>query len=802
MQAGVRVGQFELLEVIGRGGMGEVWRAHDTRLERDVALKTLPPRFAADANLSARLAREARLMATLNHPNIAAILGLEEQDGQRWLVLELVEGSTLEDRLAAGPLALREAASIALQVSEALHAAHSRGVVHCDLKPSNIKILADGRIKVLDFGIARNPPTTSNAQQTTLTSPVTPGEFAGTPAYMSPEQVRGGQVGPTSDIWAFGVLLYRMLAGRVPFAGPTVADTVAQVLQSEPDLSLLRPQVPEPLIRLLGRCLEKEPQRRIQHAGDLRILIEEALAGGRAPTSAGIHRRWLATAIIGAAMIAAGMVWHFHDRSGSAVQAAVLPSTDASIAVLPFVNMSADPEQEYFSDGLSEELINQLAHIEGLRVTARTSAFSFKGKAQDLRTVGQALGVAHILEGSVRKAGARIRITAQLVDATTGYHIWSETYDRAMDDVFAIQDEIAHTVAHKLGPALVVTLGTAEFGGPRNFDAYDHVLRGVSEFNKGPSEGYAAAIDEYHAALAIDPGYGRAWAELAITLNARGARTADVAAFNREVEQTLAGAVKYAPDAPLTNVARMWMTSDRHQWIVADNACKAAFSAGPDPRANLICAGFLTLTGRARQARPYREAGRQADPLSIIAASTLVRTYVLLDAQPELHREFARLEGLKGSRWQADEAMLAYLADKGATQGELRAELERACPTLGMAQCRAWAAAIRTPAQASGLLRVQLRNITESDPEAAGSIALAAAYLGDTSLALDSLAVLATRATSPMFQNMWFPLLGKVRREERFKRIVSDLGFVDLWRRTGQWADFCHPKGADDFECS
>ncbi len=545
MQPGSHVGQFELLEVIGRGGMGEVWRAYDPRLERDVALKTLPAGFVADAGSIARLTREAKLLAALNHPNIAAILGIEEQHGSCWLVLELVEGVTLEEYLGARNPALREATDIALQVADALQAAHARGIIHCDLKPSNIKICADGRVKVLDFGIARSLQAPSQSAQATQTVAPATGEIAGTPLYMSPEQARGEPVGPTSDIWAFGVLLYRMLAGRLPFAGPTAADAVAQVLQSTPDLSRLRPQVPEPMVRLVRRCLEKEPRKRIQHAGDLRVLIEEALHFDPASTAdagtsisgmpAASRRPWRAIAIVGAAAaLAVGLAWHFSARTHSAAPAtAPLAGTDASIAVLPFVNMSADPEQEYFSDGLSEELINQLAHIEGLRVTARTSAFSFKGKAQDLRKVGQELGVAHILEGSVRKANGRLRITTQLIDVKTGYDIWSDTFDRAANDVFAIQDEIATTVARKLGTSLGVA-GMKDYGGTRSAEAYDHLLRGLSAFGSFSRDSMLAAINEYRTALTIDPTYARAAAELAIAMGAASAAGAQITRRERD----------------------------------------------------------------------------------------------------------------------------------------------------------------------------------------------------------------------------------------------------------------------------
>ncbi|MEO6081153.1 MAG: protein kinase [Steroidobacteraceae bacterium] len=796
--------------------MGEVWRAHDTRLERDVALKTLPDQFAADAASIARLAREARLLATLNHPNIAAILGFEEQDGRCWLVLELVEGVTLEDRLAAGKLSLAEAADIALQVAEALQAAHSRGIIHCDLKPSNIKLTVEGRVKVLDFGISRSLQAPPQTLQTTRTAPATPGEMAGTPAYMSPEQTRGEQVGPTSDIWAFGVLLYRLLAGRLPFVGPTQADTAAQVLQSAPDLSPLRPQVPEGVIRLLARCLEKEPRRRVQHAGDLRFIIEEALllkstlaselvdwhADPQRPAAPRVP--WLAVATLSAAaMVVGGLLWYFTGSTRSPAPASQQRARmDASLAVLPFVNISADPEQEYFSDGLTEELINQLARIEGLSVTARTSAFFFKGKTEDLRTVGKTLGVAHILEGSVRKAGGRIRITAQLINTTTGYHVWTETFDRSMDDVFAIQDEIATAVVGKLRPALGIKQLAADYGGTRSLDAYDHLLRGNAELNKSSSEAIQAAISEYRIALSIDPAYGRASAWLAIALSQRGPGATGAQAFDREREQAIASALKHAPNAPISHAAKMWLLSDRHKWVEADEACNTVFEIGGDPRAEGICGGFLTVTGRFTAAIPYRDASRRSDPLALVVASTMVRQYVLLNKRRELQAEFDRLHGLAGARWLADEAMLVYLAHNRAPHAQIEAQFASACgavPTT--AACAVWEAAIRSPEQAPARLRSLMRSHNETTSPFHGTIALAAAYLGDTSLAVEALERLTSTSASAAFQYLWFPLLGDVRKDARFKRIVSDIGLVDLWRQRGEWADFCRPRGPTDFEC-
>ncbi|MEP7313472.1 MAG: protein kinase [Pseudomonadota bacterium] len=590
MLAGDRVGPFALLEVIGRGGMGEVWRAHDTRLDRDVALKTLPDRVASDAAAIARLEREARLLAALNHPNISAILGLEEHDGRRWLVLELIDGPTLEDRLVDGRLELQEAVAIALQVADALQAAHSRGIVHCDLKPSNIKLLPDGRIKVLDFGIARSLPVPSPTEET-QTVTTAPQEIAGTLAYMSPEQARGEPVAPTSDIWAFGILMYRMLAGRLPFAGPTAADTVAQVLQTAPDLSLLRPRVPEALVRLLRRCMEKEPVRRIQNAGDLRVLIEEALVPeqGPEPRRPLLYRRWWAIATLAAAAtIAGGLIWHSR------------ADTDVSIAVLPFVNMSADPQQEYFSDGLSEELINRLAHSEKLRVIGRTSSFAFKGRNEDLRKIGEVLGVNHILEGSVRKEGSSLRITAQLIDTRNGSHLWSETYDRELQNVFAIQDEIARAVSDKLRLTIG---GEGRKGGTQNIAAYEDYLVGLAKLKGTQFAGVTESVNYLEHAISLDPDFDDAWAAL---LDAYVALMTVMpqqrAAAQRRVEEITERALDKAPASRAAAVGRGIRAVQARDYATALGIRRTLTASSNGGDAYLSYASLLMVLGRPQDA--------------------------------------------------------------------------------------------------------------------------------------------------------------------------------------------------------
>jgi serine/threonine protein kinase len=303
MQPGARLGHYEILSALGKGGMGEVWMARDSKLCRDVAIKTLPPELARDPARVARLVREATSLAAVCHPNVAAIYGLEEHVGQRFLVLELVEGDTLADRLVRGPLSTRQALEIARQIAEALEAAHERGVVHRDLKPANIKITPNGRVKVLDFGLAKNlEHAPDSAPDLTLQTEL--GAVIGTAAYMSPEQVRAEAVGPQSDLWSFGVVLYEMLTRASPFARPTTTETLARVLETQPNLALLPPDTPRAAQHLVRRCLERDRKRRVKHAGDARIEVEDALAelasGPPRPARAGISRR---TALAGGTLV-------------------------------------------------------------------------------------------------------------------------------------------------------------------------------------------------------------------------------------------------------------------------------------------------------------------------------------------------------------------------------------------------------------------------------------------------------------------------------------------------------------------
>ncbi len=458
--------------------MGEVWRARDTRLGREVAIKALPGALAHDADRLARFEREAQALASLNHPNIAAIYGLEQAEGAPYLVLELVLGETLEARLARGPLPVKDALRVGVQMAAAVEAAHARGLVHRDLKPGNVMLTADGVVKVLDFGLARADASAIGAAPDGATMAVgatMPGMVVGTAAYMSPEQARGLAVDRRTDVWAFGCVLFECLAGTRAFEGATTSDLLARILEREPDWTRLPAGLPARAREILRRCLRKDADERPRDLRDVGLELAELAGGAVARGEAGLER---------------------------------------SIAVLPFDNLG-NAEDAFFADGMTDEILNALAHLEGLRVAARTSCFAFKGRREDLRTVGEKLDVATVLEGSVRRAGARLRITVQLVNVADGYQLWSERYDRELTDVFAVQDEIAGAIAARLK----VTLhGDAALARPRHgtqsLEAYELFLKGRAlQYQRGRH--ILAAMPLFEQAIALDPNYTEALAWLA-----------------------------------------------------------------------------------------------------------------------------------------------------------------------------------------------------------------------------------------------------------------------------------------------
>ena len=471
------LGNYRLLEKLGEGGMGVVWKARDLKLDRDVAVKFLPEGAVDDPERRAFFERESKAVAALSHPNIVTIFAVDEAEGTSFFTMELVDGEPLSRLVEPGGVALDRFLEVALPLAGAVAAAHARGIIHRDLKPQNIMIDATGTLKILDFGLARIllPLSRMLARDEGSTATLD-ADFAGTIAYMSPEQLRGLPVDHRTDLFSLGVVLFEWATGRLPFGGKTGPEKIAGALKEEPMSAIdLNPRLPRSLDRILRHCLEKEPRYRMASARDLRDELETL-------------------------RLTAG-----EGRTG-------IPS----IAVLPFADMSREKDQAYFCDGIAEEIINALCRVQGLRVASRTGSFQFKDTAADLREIGNRLRVESVLEGSVRKSDSRLRITVQLIEAARGFHLWSESYDREFLDVFAIQQEIAHSVVR----ALRVTLSPQEKGAlaevpTSEVQAYDYYLRGRSFYYRYGRHDIEFALQLFSRAIELDSGYALAHAGLA-----------------------------------------------------------------------------------------------------------------------------------------------------------------------------------------------------------------------------------------------------------------------------------------------
>ena len=634
LDTGTRLGPYEVVGVLGVGGMGEVYRARDTRLRRDVAVKVVHPRLASDPDFLSRFEKEAHAAARLDHPNIVVVHDVGTHEGSPFIVSELLKGESLRKKLES-PLPPKTAVDWAIQIARGLAAAHETGIVHRDIKPENVFITKDGHVKILDFGIAKLLPSfeISGVQSGTLTENVTrPGTVIGTVAYMSPEQIRGRHVDARADLFSFGVVLFEMLAGERPFKRGTAADTMAAILREEPpDFPAATWSVPSALENVVRRCLEKEPDRRFPSARQVVSALEALPDVSPAASRLGAWVRRHRTSLAGAALVltlaaavAALGLWRaitaarpkggVPDAGPGAAEAPAAEST--SIAVLPFVNMSPEADQEYFSDGLSEELLNVLAGVPQLRVISRTSSFQFKGKSEDIRTIARRLNVAHVLEGSVRKSGKHVRITAQLVDAKTGSHRWAQIYDRDLDDIFRLQDEIADEVVKALKVILVD--GTLpKRPTPGSTEAYTLVLKGRHFSDRRTKDDSSRAVMHLKRALDLDPGYAVAWAELARAYVIQaGGGFAPVDESVASARQAAEKALALDPNVALGHSMLGWIKASYDwEWEAADLEFKRALELDPGSAGLLGNAGLLVRgLGREDSIELFRRAVAR-DPL-------------------------------------------------------------------------------------------------------------------------------------------------------------------------------------------
>ena len=628
LKSGTKLGPYEVLARIGAGGMGEVYEARDTKLGRKVAIKVLPPAFVDDPERLARFQREARMLASLNHPNIATIHGQEESGGVHFLVMELIPGQTLAERLRTGPLTTDETLAISRQIAEALEAAHDNGLIHRDLKPANVKVTPDGRVKVLDFGLAKafaGDGGLDLSHAPTLRAMGTEeGRILGTPAYMSPEQTRGKPVDRRTDIWAFGCVLYELLAGRRAFSGETISDTIAAILEREPDWSALPESTPASIHRLLQRCLEKDAKRRLHDIGDARAELEEASAAKQEiskarptiedttpGTSAKMprFRTWAAVAAVLVVLPGAAVLWRAkHPGAGS-------PPIH-SIAVLPLQNFSSDPQQEYFSDGTTEALISNLAQIHALKVISRTSVMHYKRTTKRLPEIGRELGVDAIVEGSVQRVGGRVRISVQLLRAATDTHLWAREYDRDMADELKLEAEVARDIAQEIR-AQVTPEEKQRMASARTVQpaAHDEYLMGNYRLHEGGPVGLKESIEHFRRAIQIQPDYAAAYAGLSMAWMDLGNLSEERFAAQKAFELD--------PNDPEVYVALTCMNMLDWDWTEAEKNIQKALALDPNSLDACNCnALFLTAMGRLPEALSVAERTVQTDPLSADTQTT------------------------------------------------------------------------------------------------------------------------------------------------------------------------------------
>jgi TolB-like protein len=515
---GTRLGSYVLGPLIAEGGMGEVYRAHDARLNREVAIKLLPADFAHDPDRLRRSEREARVLASLSHPNVAAIFGLEQGDGLTGLVLELVPGVTLQQHIATrGPLTLEEALAIGRQIAGALEAAHRHGIVHRDLKPANITITPDGLVKVLDFGLARIEATGPDGSGMAVLN-TGKGTILGTPAYMSPEQARGNAADRRSDIWAFGAVLFEMLTGQRVFQGDSVADTLAAVIHGDPGLDRLPSSTPSHVRATIDRCLQKDARDRARDMADVRMALDGRF-GGPAPAATAPRSRAtgvrLAVAAVLVLSVAAAAGWLARRDAEAPVQQSAAEPDRPLIAVRPFRSLSADPEQGYFAAGMTEEIRGQLSQVSALRILSGTG---LDGYGDDLPRAARELGLRSYVDGSVRVEGRRVRVSAELVDARTRESLWRQQYERELAGVLAVQSDIAQQIARALEPNLPDAQRARLAKQPTdNLEAYTLFLRSRDLQNSNRPQNLEA-IGLLKKALALDPKFAEAQARAAYRL--------------------------------------------------------------------------------------------------------------------------------------------------------------------------------------------------------------------------------------------------------------------------------------------
>src|SRR5437870_364735 len=659
-------GDYELLEEIGRGGQGVVYRARQKSLNRIVALKVIGlSHWATEAHLK-RFRLEAEAAASLNHPCIVPIYEVGEREGACYFSMGLVEGVQLDAVAKRELIPIRHAAELIAKLARTVSYAHEHGILHRDIKPGNILLDAKGEPHLTDFGLARLVETESTVTRTM--------EVLGTPSYMAPEQAVGNNAGVTraTDIYGLGAVLYQLLTGHPPFAGGTTFETVRLVLDTEPrQPRLLNPKVDRDLATICLKCLDKDPQRRYSSALALaedleRWLKHEPIRGRRTGIFTG-GRKWMRRnrklVATGAAclLVGAAVIWLFR---GELFRASQFNPPEKSIAVLPFLDLSQSKDQEYFCDGISEEILHALAKVDGLRVTGRTSSSSFKGTSVSARRVGEKLNVENVLDGSLRREGNRVRITAELINARSGFHLWSETFDRELKDVFALQDEITRSIVDALKIKLAVSLPVAE---QRNTEVYDLYLQGLFFSNKSSEEDLRRALNFFQRVLEKDPTFARAWTGIA-----------KVWYFLADVYVKPLEAYPVSKEAALKAIALDEKDAEAHCYLSeakrvldweltgADAELKRALQLDPNSAPAHFFSALLPLfRGELKEGLRFVLEAEKLDPVSPITSYVATAAYLANDQIDDAISEGQRTLQLDPNYFYLDSDLAAAYREKG-----------------------------------------------------------------------------------------------------------------------------------------
>jgi TolB-like protein/Flp pilus assembly protein TadD len=789
---GQSLGHYRVLEQIGAGGMGVVYRAHDERLNRDVALKVLPSGTLADESTRKRFRKEALTLSRLNHPNVETVFDFDTQEGMDFLVMELIPGVALDQKLAAGGLPEKEVLRLGIQLAEGLAAAHAEGVIHRDLKPGNLRLTADGRLKILDFGLAKLLHPISEPVATASLSEAH--GVTGTLPYMAPEQLRGEPADARSDLWAAGAVLYELATGKRPFpqtSGPLLTDAILH--QPPPLPSALRAGVSTGLEAIILKALDKNPDHRYQSARELRVDLERltvsqpvsGMVGRAAPA-----RRWPVVAAVALAVVAAAMLILSRVADRQARPGKAGSSRIESIAVLPLHNLSGDPAQEYFADGMTEALIADLAQIGALRVISRTSVMQYKNVRRPLPEIARELHVDAVVEGSVMRAGDRVRVTAQLIEAASDKHLWAQSYERDLRDVLALQGEVARSIAQEI--RIQVTPGEqAQLSKARrvNPEAYEAYLRGLfylegqharPRFNPAQQPGQQEkAVASFERAIALDPDFPLAYIGLSTIYHGRFFNVDPDPKWEEKAYILVEKALSLDPNLAEAYVMRgnmLWTLSNRfpHERAIAEY--RRALALNPNLSEAHFALGSVYLhIGLLEKSLEHLRQALALDPRSTDAAYRIPRVYLYQ------HRYAEALTGFEqvaiGPNWQKalalwylgrkDEALTyaASLSEKSTASEDVLST--RALLLAGMGQ--------RQQAESEIRLAVQRGEGKSHFHHAQYNIALAYAVLGKRAQALRWLRRAAEEGFPcyPLFKDD--PHLAALRDDPEFRTFMEDL---------------------------